>query len=66
MFILLILVTRAWSLQVSMETKMATVDKAEELIEELCNVCHSSAIQGNWLLFYFPFSSYLGIHIFPS
>jgi hypothetical protein len=49
-----------------METKMATVDNAEELIEELCNACHSSAIQGNWLLFYFPFSSYLGIHIFPS
>uniref|UniRef100_A0A6M2FB72 oligopeptidase A n=1 Tax=Populus davidiana TaxID=266767 RepID=A0A6M2FB72_9ROSI len=31
--------------EVSMETKMATVDKAEELIEELCNACHSSAIQ---------------------
>lgn len=36
-----------------MEKKMATVSKAEELIEELRSASWSSAIQGNVLLSWF-------------
>ena len=34
--------------QVSMETKMATVDKAEGLLEKLCSASWDAAVQGSF------------------